>query len=165
MTAKPNHPPTPRPNAFSLIEILVTISIIGLLVGISVFAMAKVRDQAKRQATIAALQGCANALAEYKAQTGLSPSAGTGDIDDLVTELLASNIADVRNIIAAIGTDTTDDGNPDTILDGWENTIHYVRMNDASGTYPRHRQAFFASPGPDKNFGDDEDNVYSFELD
>jgi prepilin-type N-terminal cleavage/methylation domain-containing protein len=69
MSYRRRNPLSPR--AFTLVEILVVIAVIGLLVGIAVFGFNAMQRSASKNRTKVALQGAASILAEYDTTTGL----------------------------------------------------------------------------------------------
>jgi prepilin-type N-terminal cleavage/methylation domain-containing protein len=70
------------PAGFTLIEILVTLGIIALLLGIGAVGLNKVQQAARASQTRAMLQGLKGALTEYQTQVQYSPNHGdSGYID------------------------------------------------------------------------------------
>ena len=81
MNSSPIHPaisPAPRPAGFTLIEILVTITVIALLAGLTLAAVGGVNQKASRDKAKAEIAAICNALEQYKSVNDSYPPAGTG---------------------------------------------------------------------------------------
>lgn len=230
-----------RASGFSLIEILVVVSLIAILVGISFPVAIKMLAQSESAQTRSMLLGLAAAADDYNVTTGNvvdhtantdafgnnitlnvgQPSPNTGGNTDatlgyfVLTAGQSSTSADLiaiaakndlkfdgtpmPNIPDRIGLGATD-LNIGTIgqvelLDVWDNPIRYaggVVHDTGTGSFtdddylPAHPTAFFASAGPDGEWGrvvfgtnepdasvdndgdgvaDAADNIYSFQVD
>lgn len=171
---------------FSLIEILVALSIIVLLVGFGVAAMSKFLAQSEVEKTRVLLQQLAGIEIEYRAQTnGRFPdddpsNSTTTDVDNSIEWFIEQVEAlPVTNEMAYKTLNTkfytaTDGAVPGTVVDSWGNPIEYLESSDGTGNFPPYAQPFFASAGPDGVFGDGkdlanpdpdaEDDMYSFDV-
>lgn len=78
-----------RQQGFTLVEILVTIGIISLLVGLSLAGMQKVRENSRRQNTSSMLSKLAATLTEYEVQhKGKLRPPIDGDINTFITSVM-----------------------------------------------------------------------------
>ena len=84
MNSSPIHPaisPAPRPAGFTLIEILVTITVIALLAGLTLAAVGGVNQKASRDKAKAEIAAICNALEQYKSvNDSYPPAAVTGNL-------------------------------------------------------------------------------------
>ncbi|MEM8737361.1 MAG: prepilin-type N-terminal cleavage/methylation domain-containing protein [Planctomycetota bacterium] len=211
----------PCRRGFSLIEILVVVSIVALLIGISFPVALRMLAQASVSNTRSTLNTLGSAAAEFRTQTGglpdhrdtttgvaVNPPAGEDTTMGLFLSL-AMQIQDCNQMVqSAAGKDglaVTPAAGKDTgaassasnaastlaarrtlleswvFIDDWETPMRYA--NGVSHTdgfteddyLPPHPNAFFASAGPDGEWGthaadgtpDDEalDNLYSYNID
>lgn len=60
---------------FTLIELMVAVTIIALMVGVSTFSMASVRESAKDDKRLADMEAIRSALARYRADCGQFPAS------------------------------------------------------------------------------------------
>ena len=149
----PVHPVNAR-HAFSLIELLVTISIIVLLVGISFPVALKLLAGADTSRAKSTLNALGAAAAEFRTQTGAMPDHTAGGLGIVVTAnndqtdnsmglflRQAMQISDVNKMVqsaAGKNTFTRTPGGTDTaaaagsgiddwvMIDPWDNRIRYV---------------------------------------
>jgi len=68
---------------FTLIEILLVLAIIGMLAGVTIFAIGGIGKKARRDTTEATLGTVANALDTYQLQIGHYPTEEEGNLDAL----------------------------------------------------------------------------------
>jgi len=68
---------------FTLIEILLVLAIIGMLAGVTIFAIGGIGKKARRDTTEATLETVANALDTYQLQIGHYPTEEEGNLDAL----------------------------------------------------------------------------------
>lgn len=169
-----------RQNAgFSLIEMLVVISIIGLVLAIGVGVAVKITGEARREQTRAMMNGLLSANDEYKAIRGTEIGlGGSGSSTSQYVEACLEIKTCEEIMMSALNSSssaalerTYKNG---TIFDRWGTEIEYRTSNDSSpsGTngpaneagntvdhedLPTSRDPFFASAGPDETWGTDDD--------
>ena len=86
-------------NAFTLIEMLIVVGIIGLLLAMIIPNFTKLREQAKNRANIANGQKLLDMLESYYLSTGTYPQAsGTAYIADLLSTLTGYVATDTTNL-------------------------------------------------------------------
>ena len=184
-------PPSPdaRHRGFTLIEILVVISIIVLIAGLVIGGGAVLRKQSKISQAKATLAAAAGVETEIRATRLGKPVLHTdapssyGDHKEIeYFVVVATNTSDTSSkMIQALSPIDTDNDNRDEIVDTWKNPIIYRSKNPINSSaspdarFPRYGYPFFASAGPDGQWGtfnsdnepDDEakDNLHSFEVD
>lgn len=177
-----------RSSGFSLIEILVVISIIGLLLSIGTVVALKMTAEARREQTRAMLEGLLAANDEYKAVRQGQSISHTGPIANLSsTEQFIAACLTIQTceeiMMAALnssGSESLDriyrDGNTSangrkSVYDRWGTEVEYRPVNDRTGAGPPNekgdaiannllplsRDPFFASAGPDQQWGTDDD--------
>lgn len=171
-------------------ELLITIGIMLLLVGILFAAMSAVGRSSSDNRTRMILQACAAAAIEYEAQTKAqvnhptttspidwttskaknAPGAtGTGIPDNSIERFVwaaYSNPA-VKTVLEGVGKQALVDKDGDgflEVLDGWENPLEYAGADSTDTVLPKRPTYYFASAGKDGSFTTDEDNRYSFEI-
>lgn len=69
-----------KKNAFTLIELLITISIIGILFSITIFALNQARSSGRDGKRQADLQAIASALEIYRSDCGVYPTASSNQV-------------------------------------------------------------------------------------
>ncbi len=168
---------------FSLIEILVVVSIIGLILGIGTAAALKMTAEARKEQTRAMMEGLLSANDEYKAvRQGSSishtgPTAGLSSTEQFVQACLQIKTCE-EIMMAALSSSSKaaleriyKDGGGNalkSVYDRWGTEIEYRQSNDQTGVgpanekgdsiannqFPLSRDPFFVSAGPDKVFGD-----------
>lgn len=190
---------------FTLIEVLVVISIIALLLTIGVFALGGLSESATRRQTLAIFEQAMTVNTEYQAQVG-KPINHQGDIgaimwdtdpnrarnnpshaqyestgsmgndkaDEAPEDFLyierftwaALNHPEVATVVQTLGNqlqDTEEDG-PDgflEIVDGWGKPLDYRERADEEDFHPPYPRPFFASAGPDGEWGDPDADITS----
>jgi len=173
--------PTPRHNAFTLIEILVAISIITILLAIGIAAMSAMYGQADISKTQIALEQLEGARTEYIAfNRGNQPAFG--GIASVLSEIRANGGDEAVKMLNSISNTILDDGS-NTPIDPWGNPIVFIGTNgqsDGGGVTgqpqrPSSSLPYFASRGPDGEWGtfaggdptepddDAKDNLFSFQ--
>lgn len=140
-----------RPVAFTLIEMLIVISIIAVLAGLLFPALAMINAQKDRARTQSSLGLIGAAIEQFKSVNGTYPGAGSEDgtapstpmdkinttvPDDIVT-LLNKNSTRLENTLKA-----HNPGDIKPLFDAWKNRFFYLE----SSLYPTHPDAM---PHPD----------------
>ncbi|MGB1123954.1 MAG: type II secretion system protein [Phycisphaeraceae bacterium] len=181
-----------RHRGFSLIEILVVVSIIALLVGIGTAVGVKMTAAARVEQTRAMMEGLLAANDEYKALQGqdiatFGPVPGSiytvggteryiamcskiKSCDEIVNAALLSGSKESNERLVR----DDNSNNVNSIYDRWGTEIEYRQSNDQTGDLsysplgdamkrvannllPLSRSPFFASAGPDKQWGTEDD--------
>jgi len=178
-----------RRRGFTLIEILVVVSIIGLLLSIGAAVGLKITAEARKEQTRAMMEGLLSANEEYKAvRQGSSishtgPTAGLSSTEQYIKaclqiktceEIVISSLnSSSQDALARIYKDGGGSSNK-SVYDRWGTEIEYRQSNNPSSTTPAppanengdtvanadlplSRDPFFASAGPDKKWGTDDD--------
>lgn len=167
-------------SGFSLIEILVVVSLIGFLLAIGVAVALQVTREARRDQTRQMMEGLLAANDEYKAVrqgTSIShtgPTSGLSSTQQFVAACLEIKTCE-EIMMAALNSSTSaalertyTNG---TVFDRWGTEIEYRQSNDGSGSGPANtggesidnddlplsRDPFFASAGPDTEWGTNDD--------
>lgn len=177
---------------FSLIEILVAVSIIGLLVGIGTAVGVKMTVEARKEQTRAMMESLLAANIEFKAVRKGSSIADNGPVsgvpytlssterfleecsrikscDEIVKAALLSAGKEANNTVYRDGSNPTNGFK--SVYDRWGTEIEYRQFNDQTGVgtwnekgqqiannlLPLSRDPFFASAGPDEEWGTDDD--------
>lgn len=173
---------------FSLIEILVVISIIALILGVGAAVALRVTAEARREQTRTMMEGLIGANTEHKAVRGSNIShTGIFNGETLSTsERFVASCLQVQTceeiMLGALNSSTSQaldriykneggSGNYNGIYDRWGTELEYRSSNNQNGTGPQNengnqvannllpisRDPFFASAGPDKEWGTDDD--------
>ena len=168
-----------RRRGFSLIEILVVLSIIALLLSIGVVVALRMTTEARREQTRAMMEGLLSANDEYKAVRQGASISHTADGSLSSTENFVEACLEIKTceeIMMVALNSSTSQGleriyKNGSIFDRWGTELEYRQSNDQTGTgpanqngdtvdndkLPRSRDPFFASAGPDKAWGTDDD--------
>ena len=159
---------------FSLVEILVVISIIALIIGIGVVVGGRMTTEARKEQVRTMMLGMLSANDEYKAVrgTGIGVDGTSSDSSTKQFVLACQQIQTCEEIMmSAINSSTSQALERtfvnDSVFDRWGTEIEYRPSNDQSGSgpstgvsnadLPRSRDPFFASAGPDETWGTDDD--------
>ena len=179
---------TPSRRGFSLIEILVALSIIALLLGIGATVALKMTAEARREQTRAMMEGLLSANDEYKAVRQGTSISHTGDFNGQTlssTERFVASCLQIKTceeiMMVALNSSTSQSleriyrngggSSYKSVYDRWGTELQYRQSNDQTGTGPANetgagvandklplsRDPFFASAGPDKTWGTDDD--------
>lgn len=175
-----------RRRGFSLIEILVVLSIIALLLGIGALVALKMTTEARREQTRAMMEGLLSANDQYKAVRQGASISHTADTSLSSTENFVASCLQIKSceeiLLSALSSSTSqsleriyrDGGGSssyNSVYDRWGTELQYRQSNDQTGTGPANesgagidndklplsRDPFFASAGPDKEWGTDDD--------
>lgn len=177
-----------RRRGFSLIEILVAVSIIGLLLGIGATVAVSMTGEARREQTRAMMNGLLSANDEYKAVRQGSSISHVGPFNGETlssTERFVASCLQIKTceeiMLSALNSSGADtfkriyrNGGGSarfSVYDRWGTEIEYRQSNDQTGNGPANekgdtvansdlplsRDPFFASAGPDKLWGTDDD--------
>lgn len=160
---------------FSLIELLVVISIIGLLTAIGVGVGMKMSEEARRVQTREMMQGLLAVNTEYKAvRQGDAITVDGSSSDSSAKQFVtACKTITICEEIMLTALNSSQSATLDriykngSIFDRWGTELEYRSSNDGSGTGPStsvsnaalpvSRDPFFASAGPDETWGTDDD--------
>ncbi len=167
-------------SAFSLVEIMAITVIIVVIMSAAAAVSFKMFDTAAEKhtrITLAVLKGIAD---EYEAQTGTvidHTAAPSTTMEWFVQN--AQQLPLTEKMLASIGQnmleDIDNDGDVDTVLDGWGTPIRYMSSTVGMAAYVDYQYPVFVSAGEDRLFGsvdpaataqdkaDSEDNLYSFD--
>jgi type II secretory pathway pseudopilin PulG len=161
------------PTAFTLIEMLTTVAILVIVLGLMVSLARDVRNRSAERVTKDVLVKLDRMMAQYvdRHAQGLppitpliAPGAGTGDapLDDADLRVAAlRNNADLALALRAQASAT--DLAP-SFFDAWGHPVVFMpRQHPAIGMAGGDR-FFFVSAGPDGRFLTREDNLYSYEM-
>ncbi len=74
-------------SGFTLIELMIVVTIIGILAAASIFSFMHARDRARVGACVASLGGIKTAMEIYHSDEGKYPVGPLGSFDDIYTEL------------------------------------------------------------------------------
>ncbi len=178
-------PHRPRPKAFTLIEILVTISIIALLLGIGVAGMSALYGESDKSRTQVMLRQLQGVITEYSAQTRGTLPAHHNNIANVIGDIKANGGEATEMMLRSIdkqfwqgGQYNGAAGGNQRLNDAWGKEIEYVQANGtgdpAINQQPKRPQPYFASAGPDGEWGTfsttavpdaaAKDNIFSFEM-
>lgn len=181
--AGPQRCPRRRSTGFSLIEIMVAISIIAVLVGLGIAGYTQAQNMAKRSRTQVVLKQALAAATEYQARTGTTIDestaghTGIGGVNHREIKRFVAAIQEVeasRQVLATLGDRLVKDTNDDhwMIIDGYGRPIRYYQRIPEShpDRLPPYPRPVFISAGPDGSFivpsdSSQDDNLYSYELD
>ncbi|MFP4106419.1 MAG: type II secretion system protein [Phycisphaerae bacterium] len=153
--------------AFTIIELLAVLVIIGILVALAVAVSTYLMDRAQEDATRGTMELTLQALDAFYEKTGeYPPGDGGTDSGEVLLEWLTGRTDDYPErsapVKAAMGflsrlpedaIGLAEDNSGQRIVDGWGNPIRYEKSG--VGNTPR-----LISAGPDGDFDTVEDNVY-----
>ncbi|MAE65487.1 MAG: hypothetical protein CMJ18_14550 [Phycisphaeraceae bacterium] len=177
--------------AFTIIEILVVVAIMGLLITLVVVAGNRMSDNAKINQTKSllsalsgiatefemALDGHADDLMDVQPAGSPYPDDESKYIRRFVEQ--AKKVPALERQLNALNQESFDG---EVVVDAWGRPLMYARRNDHDASdpsavrnrLPEYAWPFFASAGPDGDFGDvrvngsaqlpEGDNLYSYEL-
>ena len=178
-----------RRRGFSLIEILVVISLIALLIGIGTAVGVKMSVEARKEQTRAMMEALLSANDEFKAVrqgssiSHIGPVSGLSSTEQFVNACLQIKTCE-EIMMAALSSSSSQSlertyknggGNGlKSVYDRWGTEIEYRQFNSPSSStpappanetggtvannqLPASRDPFFASAGPDKQWGTDDD--------
>ncbi len=174
----PRTPTTPR-RGFSLIEVLVVVSIIVILVGLALAGINFAYQRSEESNTRALLGSLAGVEKEYRAQTGqyvhpvppatmAQQDSVNGELNRTVTAPLANFLDKVQDNSAVAGemlrriqpqllTIDTTTNRITAIKDPWGTNIYYYRgdgnTNVTGRTLPKQPHPYFVSAGADADLG------------
>lgn len=186
-------PPPPRSFGFTLIEMLTTVAVLIILLGMMVSLARYVRDRSAQQLTRDLLRKIDVLMAQYvERNEGKWPNVGLILTDVAATLPSRSVLADaaVRNNVQWVKVLQTDhdqrlpdqedqgpfhdqpfsiyDAKSRTLRDAWGSPVVFMsRQHPLIGLAPSRSgrdQFFFFSAGPDRDYLTREDNLYSYET-
>ncbi|MEM6260088.1 MAG: type II secretion system protein [Planctomycetota bacterium] len=168
---------------FSLIEILVVVSVIALILAIGTAVALRATAEQRRDQTRQMMEALLAANDQYKAVRKSSaishtgPTAGLSSAEQFVAACLEIQTCE-KIMLAALNSSTSTAleriYKDNSIFDRWGTELEYRQSNDpnsatpappanqagvtvANNQLPRSRDPFFASAGPDKEWGTDDD--------
>lgn len=149
--------------AFSLIELLVAITVIAVLLGISIAVGSKILGKSSETTTKANLAMIMNAIETYRDDTGAYPfesSSNTSSTTKTGTELYTTLKANTKALEKIKG--LPDDafqknatGAAEAFVDGYGTVIRFYPVGGLGGT------PVLVSAGKDKDFTKTDDNIRS----
>ena len=144
------HPVTPR--GTSLIELLVVISIIGMLIALSVVGYGYLTSRMARESTKVTLDQVEQIADEYYAVMQRHVKL-TGGPDGLTDEFIESveNVGRIKQMLGSLGDVLDETGADPKIVDGWGKEIYIDAPGDER---PRFWSA--GQDGQDDDGGDDD---------
>ncbi|MGH7178024.1 MAG: pilus assembly FimT family protein [Tepidisphaeraceae bacterium] len=175
-----------RSHAFTLIEMLTTVAVLIILLGLMVSLARFVRDRSSEQLTRQLLRWLDDMAIEYRARTksmlrvtpliptGAAPlearvrKAAEANNEELVSamrqELARAQRPGQEGGAGSVGELSIALYNGRMLLDSWGNPIVFMPdQNQYIGMAPGDRPSFFFSAGPDGRYLSRADNLYSYE--
>jgi general secretion pathway protein G len=131
-----------REGGFSLVELMVVISIIGLLAGIVALKVTAVGAKAKKKKVIADVSVFDNAIKLYKVENGRWPQ----QLEDLVNNPQGSYI----------------DNGAKAMIDPWG--FHYIYQYTGTGDPPYRIGSYGADGQPGGAPGSEEEDIFPHEM-
>lgn len=149
-----------RKGGFTIIELIVVMTIILILAGLITGAAQKAKERAmvaKARSMISALE---TSLGMYQADVGSYPPTGIGNLYTDLTSTASLSTADAANWAGPYMNFQTNEINGTNILDPWNNAYHYNNPGDTAHSFNNYIDIW--SNGPDKadngGAGDDVSN-------
>jgi general secretion pathway protein G len=156
---------------FTIVELLVAISIIAVLAGMLVGGLGGAQEQGSKAATKADILKLEMALEQYKRDNGAYPWITISDPKTLTQNPTSdANDPSIADILAFESFTVNDSG---AAIDAWDNIIYYIPNNSYgsgatpgetifNGVYYNPKSFQLISAGPDGTIGNDDD-IYNFD--
>jgi type II secretory pathway pseudopilin PulG len=179
----PTHDPQPttlaRRSAFTLIEMLTTVAVLIILLGLMIDLAGYVRNRSANDLTRQVLAGLDVAMSQYisahKMMPAVHPFATDANLNEDEDTLLQSALENNRDFVAALKANNLLSGNvfshlPVSIYDGitlndaWDTPIVFMPASHPRIGMAPGGKGFFFSAGPDRQYKTREDNLYSYEA-
>ena len=133
---------------FTLVEILLVLTIIGLMAGIAIFAIVGQREGAKKDITMGTIKSVENALDTYNLNIGHYPSEEEGGMGALMTKPTFEN--------EAMGEKWRGPYLKQEALDAWGNKLNYQLQQAGTAEAQQYPYRLWSN-GPDGMDGTEDD--------
>lgn len=147
-------PASARFRAFTLVEMLAVVLLLGLVLFIAVGWTRSVRERLKRDSAVRLLAALNQSLDAYhRDQNAFPPESDSASADAAVSLLLLHHQA--RELLADVPAGYWTTATPRRLVDPWGAPLRYIGpQREAARVATNGGRPFFASAGPDGAFGD-----------